>query len=80
MSTQDFLTHLALLEAEFPKGDVVYHKATGRAFVTVGYEMAGGNEVALSCDPGNGITMPMIPIAMTTTKPLAEKGGGGDDE
>ena len=71
----NFLTELALVEAEFPKGEVAYHKATGQAFVVVGYGLNARNELVLQCDSGNAGISERNPVAMTLTRP----DGGSDD-
>lgn len=75
MDISDLQSRVLALEAEFPKGDTVYHKASARAFVVIGYGVEG-SALKLSCDPGNGMGVLMNPLSMTNVKPE----GGDDDE
>ncbi len=73
----DLLTELVMLEALFPKGGVIYHKATGQAFVTLGYRLdPDEKELRLRCDPGSGRPLLLPPLSMTSEKPTTTS----DDE
>lgn len=74
---RDLQTELVMLEALFPKGGVIYHKATGQAFVVLGYRLDDqDNELRLRCDPGSGLPLLLPPLSMTTEKPTTTS----DDE
>lgn len=67
--SNDIQTELLLLETQFPKGSVAYHKATGQALVVLGYALSKNNELLVSGDFGNGVPKSIPALSLTDTAP-----------
>lgn len=66
---KDIQTELLLLETQFPKGSVAYHKATGQALVVLGYGLSKESELLVRGDFGNGVPKNIPPLSLTDTAP-----------
>jgi hypothetical protein len=77
VNKESMLKALALLMDEWPCGEVVWNRATGKRAIIVGYKVLADQSTSLMCDYGGDGYATEMPLSMSASR--VSDGTEGDE-